>query len=173
MERRKAIKIVTLGALAGAASEGLSRRGMASGFAWSPGAYQLAFFSEDDNRLLDQLMELIIPADDHSPGAHAAQVSLFADLMVSTSGAAEQERWRKGLAAMRAEVGGGSTAQALAKAAANESHPATDLDRFFVVLKQMTIDGYYTSEIGIHQELNYQGNTYLSEFAGCDHAMHE
>jgi hypothetical protein len=35
--------------------------------------YKLQFFSEDESRLLDRLMEMIIPADSHSPGAHACQ----------------------------------------------------------------------------------------------------
>jgi hypothetical protein len=37
----------------------------------------------------------------------------------------------------------------------------------------MTIDGYYTSEIGIKQELKYKGNTYLKEFKGCTHPEHQ
>jgi hypothetical protein len=172
MKRREALKIVTLAALAEAASQSSAAHALASGCAWRPGDYRLAFFSEDETRLVDELMEMIIPADDHSPGAHAAQVSLFADLMVSTSDAAEQQQWRRGIQAMRDETARSSTVQALAKAAANEAHPATDLDRFFVALKRMTVNGYYTSEIGIHQDLNYQGNTYLSEFPGCDHAGH-
>ncbi len=172
MKRRQALKIVTLGALAEAASQSVAAHGLASGYAWTPGDHHLAFFSEDENRMIDELMEMIIPADDHSPGAHAAQVSLFADLMVSTSDVAEQQRWRRGLEAMQEEVSRSSTAQALAKAAANESHPETELERFFVVLKRMTVDGYYTSEIGIHQDLNYQGNAYLSEFPGCEHEAH-
>jgi len=172
MKRRQAIKIVTLGALAASATEGIVTR-VAEGCAWAPGDYRLAFFSEEDNRLVDELMEIIIPADAHSPGAHAAQVSLFADMMISTSHAAEQRQWRQGIQAMRDEASRSSAAQALAKAAASESHPEADLDRFFVALKRMTVDGYYTSEIGIHQDLNYQGNTYLSAFPGCDHAEHE
>lgn len=173
MKRREALKIVTLGAIAEAAAQNLASRALASGSAWTPGDYRLAFFTEDENLLVDELMEMIIPADGHSPGAHAAQVSLFADLMVSTSDAAEQQQWRRGIQAMRDEAARSSTAQALAKAAANESHPETGLDHFFVALKRMTVDGYYTSEIGIHQDLDYQGNTYLSAFPGCEHAEHQ
>lgn len=173
MKRRQALKIITLGALAEAAAQNFPARAMVPGCAWTPGDYRLAFFNQDDNRLVDELMEMIIPADDHSPGAHAAQISLFADLMISTGDAAEQQQWRRGLQAMRDEAARSSTAQALAKAAAGEPHPEADLDHFFIALKRMTVDGYYTSEIGIHQELNYQGNTYLSAFPGCDHAGHQ
>jgi hypothetical protein len=44
----------------------------------------------------------------------------------------------------------------------------TPLEAFFVTAKQATIHGYYTSEIGIHQELRYKGNKVLLEFQGCD-----
>jgi hypothetical protein len=41
------------------------------------------------------------------------------------------------------------------------------LEEFFANTKQATIHGYYTSEIGIHQELKYKGNKHLVEFVGC------
>jgi len=44
----------------------------------------------------------------------------------------------------------------------------TPLQEFFANTKQAAIHGYYTSEIGIHQELRYKGNTLLAEFVGCE-----
>jgi hypothetical protein len=46
----------------------------------------------------------------------------------------------------------------------------TDLPevRFFIELKRMTVRGYYTSKIGIHDELEYKGNRILQEYLGCD-----
>jgi hypothetical protein len=46
----------------------------------------------------------------------------------------------------------------------------TDLPevRFFIELKRLTVRGYYTSKIGIHDELQYKGNRILQEFVGCD-----
>jgi hypothetical protein len=41
------------------------------------------------------------------------------------------------------------------------------LEEFFATTKQATIHGYYTSEIGIHQELKYKGNKHLVQFVGC------
>jgi hypothetical protein len=49
----------------------------------------------------------------------------------------------------------------------NERAPRTPLEEFFVMSKQATIRGYYTSEIGIHQELRYKGNQMIPEFVGC------
>ena len=169
MKRRTVLSIIALGALSprvdalGAAAH----EHMAATTAWAPADYKLQFFTEDENQLLDQLMEMIIPADSHSPGAHAAKVSLFADLMVGTSDESVKTQWRNGVRGMKAAAEKSSLAECLAQAAAQEKSPASELDRFFVALKQMTINGYYTSEIGIHQDLEYEGNTYLAAFPGC------
>ena len=139
-----------------------------------PAAYTLQFFTEEESRLLDQLMEMILPADDHSPGAHQARTNLFADLMVATSGDAVKKQWQDGLRLMGAEASGGSSlADVLHQAAANEEKPTTDLERFFVSLKQMTVNGYYTSATGIHEEMEYVGNTYLAAFPECTHPEHQ
>jgi hypothetical protein len=174
MERRTLLKIVALGAL----SPRLDVLGAAvhchvADTAWSPADYKLQFFNEAENQLLDQLMEMIIPTDSHSAGAHAAQVSLFADLMVSASGDDVKKRWRDGLRLVRDEAANSSLAEALAKSAAHEEKPTTDLEKFFTELKTMTVNGYYTSAIGIHDDLQYQGNTYLAEFPGCTHPEHQ
>jgi len=162
------VKIVALGALAPAAWERIRWVAGQPDLAWATGDYRLQFFSEEENRFLDQLMEMIIPADEHSPGATVARVSLFADRMVSASDADEKRKWRAGLKLMRDEAAASSTVDTLAKAAAGESDPHTELERFFVTLKRMTVDGYYTSEVGIRQDLNYHGNAYLGRFPGCD-----
>jgi hypothetical protein len=46
----------------------------------------------------------------------------------------------------------------------------TDLPevRFFLELKRLTVRAYYTSKVGIHEELEYKGNRILQEFVGCD-----
>lgn len=104
MERRTALKIVALSALTqklGTAQAAADHCAMPAGSAWSAAAYKLQFFTETENALIDQLVEMIIPADSHSPGAHAAQVSLFADLMVATGDDATRSQWRNGLAMMQ------------------------------------------------------------------------
>jgi len=168
MKRRTAIKIVALGALAPKFDAlGAAVCHPVAGTAWSAADYELRFFTKEENELVDQLMEMIIPADHHSPGAHAAQASLFADLMVATSRDAVKTQWRNGLRLMRQEGARSSLAAALSKASAHEGAPQTELERFFTTLKNMTVNGYYTSAIGIHQDLQYQGNTYLPAFPEC------
>ena len=170
MERRTALRIIALGALTPAfdAMGAATRCAMPQGTAWTPADYKLQFFTPAENALVDELAEAIIPADAHSPGAHAAQVSLFADLMVATSNPAAKAQWREGLLLFQEAAAKSSLADALAQAAAREESPATNLERFFIALKRMTVNGYYTSDIGIHKDLQYIGNTYLASFPGCD-----
>jgi Gluconate 2-dehydrogenase subunit 3 len=173
MERRALLKIVALTALSQKlnALPGVAMSHMQA--APTAPTASLQFFTADESHLIDELMEMIIPADDHSPGAHEVQVNLFADLMVASSSDAVKKQWREGIHLMREEAMGSSLAEALHKAAANEDNPQTDLERFFVSLKQMTVNGYYTSATGIHKEMEYVGNTYLAAFPECTHPEHE
>jgi glucoside 3-dehydrogenase (cytochrome c) hitch-hiker subunit len=44
--------------------------------------------------------------------------------------------------------------------------------RFFRLIKNLTADGYYTSRIGLLEELGYTGNTALARFPGCSVPEH-
>ena len=132
--------------------------------------YTFAFFSAEEAALATRLMEIIIPADGNSPGAKQARTAAFADLMLSTGSEDARKKWREGLGLFRQEA---SLEAAVAKAAREEDHPKTDLGRFFVALKRMTVDGYYTSEVGIHQDLKYQGNDHLTASPRCEHPGHK
>ena len=70
------------------------------------------------------------------------------------------------------ECGASQQDHIMAAMAANEGQPIAELELFFRCLKEMTINGYYTSRIGIHQDLRYKGNTPQSEFTGCTHPDH-
>ena len=178
MERRLLLKLMAAGFLPGAASQ----PGLVS-IATAATAYQPQYFSMAEMGVLDRLTELIIPEDDHSSGAHAAELNVYIDVVVSDASDDVKQRWRKGLAAAAEETNrrfnkglsdcdNGELDQVVAAMAANEQNPSTDLDRFFPLLKRATIDGYYTSKIGIHEDLQYQGNTAVSEFPGCTHEEH-
>jgi hypothetical protein len=55
----------------------------------------------------------------------------------------------------------------VAKIAAKEKKPATPEEHFFVTLKAAVVRGYYSSKIGIHDEMDYKGNTYQQgDYAG-------
>ena len=180
MERRVALKLIAAGVVAeklDAAQHHLVQ------IARSPSAYKLQFFSAQQDRLIDRLCDLIIPTDDHSPGAHDAKVSQFIDLMVAASNPNVQKQWTSGLKAVEAEararfqkpfldLNAEQQDGILAVMAANETKPSSEPERFFARLKSLTIDGYYTSEIGIHRDLRYKGNTAMAEFPGCTHPEH-
>jgi hypothetical protein len=59
----------------------------------------LRFFTEEENRTVIEMTERIIPADDSSPGAKAARVNEYIDLIVSESPEITRQTWREGLAA--------------------------------------------------------------------------
>ena len=180
MKRRTALQVIAGGVAAeqlGAAQHHLVT------LAQAPGSYKLQFFNPVQNEMLEQLAEMILPADDHSPGAREAKVSLFIDLMIAHSSRESQELWTSGLKLVDAEAQkrferpfskceSAQREQILTAMAAGEAEPKTALEQFFARLKLMTIDGYYTSAIGIHRELQYKGNAVLPEFPGCRHTDH-
>ncbi len=129
-------------------------------------------------KTLEAFVEAIIPADDRSPGAKEARVADYIDLLLSESPRDLTLQWFGGLAALDAEsiarfgaafarLGPGQTDAILSDISRNERAPHTPLEEFFVMTKHATIHGYYTSQIGIHQELRYKGNQFLREFVGC------
>lgn len=144
----------------------------------------LKFFTAEENRTVVEMSERIIPADDSSPGAKAARVSQYIDLIVSESPAAVKQTWREGLAAVNrmsrekfskafADASVEQQVELLKAISKNERNPQSVEEKFFRTIKNATIDGYYTSKIGIHDELKYKGNSYLKEFVGCTHPEHQ
>ncbi len=63
---------------------------------------------------------------------------------------------------------GGTPTAVLTKLAANEKDPKTEAEKFFTQLKQTTAFAYYSSSIGIHQEMGYLGNVLLPQFKGYE-----
>jgi hypothetical protein len=132
---------------------------------------------------VELLAEAIIPADDRSAGARAARVAAYIDLLLSESDEATKASWTSGLGELDRvarqrfgvpvrELSNDRVTTLLTDISRSELAPATALEHFFVLLKEGTIRGYYTSEIGIQQELRYQGNRFLAEFIGCTHPEH-
>lgn len=131
------------------------------------------------------LTELIIPETD-TPGAKAARVHRFIDAVLHEAPPADRDAFLRGLAWMdeRSQtlfkkdfVGAGAAEQtALLTTLSNDKNDAAENRigvQFFRAIKSMTIDGYYTSEIGLRQELGDNGQLFLAQFAGCDHPEHQ
>jgi len=138
------------------------------------------FFTKEEFALVDELTELIIPAGDHSPGARAAQVARYIDFRLSESFEEQPKtQWRDGLKVIEQlsqEMNGNTFLESspeqrvtlLTRISQNEMKPSKPEEFFFKELKSRTARAYYTSKIGIHNEMEYKGNTYLKEFVGYD-----
>jgi len=167
--RRDLIRIAAAAALSGSAA-----------FA-APAAIEApAFFTPAEFALLDELTEMMIPADDHSPGARAAKVAAYIDYRVAEAfEPKEKETWRNGLKlvdALSTKLHGHTFLEAapeqrmavLTQMSHHEMSPKTPEEVFFGELKHATARAYYTSKIGIHQDIGYKGNTMLEEFVGTE-----
>jgi len=182
VSRRAALRRIGAGAGALTLLPFLSDEGLAA-FVRIQGAKAapaLKVLSASQYATLEALVEAIIPADDHSPGAKEARVADYIDLLLSEApDDSLKQTWLDGLAALDAEAGkrfgapfvrleAGQVDALLTDVSRDEAAlQRTPLEAFFTTTKQATIHGYYTSEIGIHKELHYKGNQILAEFVGC------
>jgi uncharacterized repeat protein (TIGR03803 family) len=183
MHRRELFKILAAGAML--EGPGLAQHDHPAGAAADPrSAYRPRFFSDPEYHAIDGLTDVIIPSDAQSAGAHVAGVAFYIDTVLHYADSPTQAAWRTGITALEAATQdrfGTPAAQCnrsqyeelVTAMAEHESEPATELDRFFVRLKQITIDGYFLSDIGRRDYLGYQGDTVLAEFPGCTHPEHQ
>lgn len=135
------------------------------------------FFTENEYRTLARMVDLIIPRTS-TPGAADAGVPLYIDI-VAGSDASLGQRFKDGLAqldgiSMKATrkkfVSAGRRAQV--RILESMLPPNASENPFFETVKAMTIVGYYSSEIGLYEELHFIGNEALSSFSGCTHGGH-
>jgi hypothetical protein len=134
--------------------------------------------------LVAALSEMIIPETD-TPGAKAALVDRFVDAVLDDADEGDRERFLRGLAwidARSRELFGAEFLKATAEQQAAlltilGSGRNTALEdqlgvEFFQAIKSLTITGYYTSEIGMKQELKDDGQLFFAELTGCIHPEH-
>ncbi len=175
MERRTILRLVAAGVLPG--SSGLVQ------LATGQDGYVPESFSAAEMTALDALTEVILPSDAHSPGARAAKVARYIDVVVADAGSGASQRWKSGLKAVSSiaasrfqrvfeECDSAQQDSIVAGLSRAEDKPGTEAERFFVLVKRATIEGYYTSQVGIDEELGYRGNTAIDEFPGCTHGGH-
>ncbi len=133
------------------------------------------YFSEADFSTITRLADLIIPATD-TPGAVDAGVPSYIDSVVGANPDLHGI-CRDGLQALQkgAQRDHGRSFIALdasqqiallepwSKAVDAGQHESAG-ERFFQLIKNLTADGYYTSYIGLVEELRYSGNTVLDHF---------
>ena len=172
--------VESLCAQARAEAQTQAAQATASAASWTP-----SVLTPRQNEAVIALTELIIPATD-TPGAKAALVNRFVDHVLSTADAKERSEFIRGLTWLddrcRARVGkavaGASAAELttlLTPLAAEGTPSVADAPgvAFFRAIKSMTITGYYTTEIGLRQELGDDGRMMLGAFEGCTHPEHQ
>jgi gluconate 2-dehydrogenase gamma chain len=146
------------------------------------------FFSPQEYRCVEALTELIIPTDDQ-PGAKEAQVARYIDFVVFSAAEFQpqlQKEWTEGLALLDrlsqqahsrafSDLSPGQQEALLTEMSLPERDPNARHEgfAFYRRVKEMTVEGFYTSKIGLVDVLGYQGRAYLTEFPGCTHPEHQ
>ncbi len=138
------------------------------------------FLNDQDFAMISQVAELIIPETD-TPGAIKAGVPDYIDLLVSRETdhqylVADGLRW---LNEESARIADKPFLQLTEREQYSILQPLCDWNQpgqpkprnieFFRLIKSLTADGYYTSRVGLVEELGYKGNTVRSSYPDCVH----
>jgi len=206
IERREALRFIGI-ASAAATFPGFSRWAFACSHKpleplaalGTAQTYQPLFFTGEQFRIVEQIAEMIIPADD-TPGAKEAGVAEFIDFMAANRVAVNarseirstDDAIRQGEAAQVRLVSGIDWINAHSKSEFGHSFmdcsaeqqkslleelaykakykPSTESGReFFQMMRDYTVVGYYTSKIGL-ESLGYPGlRTAWPKMPGCTH----
>ncbi len=144
---------------------------------------QPRFFNEADFRTISRVADLIIP-ETNTPGAIAAGVPTYIDLILARNTdqqlvVADGLRWLDSEARRVSsdqpkafieltEVQQLSILEPLCEAADSaRPNPGRNV-QFFALIKNLTADGYYTSKIGLMDELGYKGDKVLTAYPPCN-----
>lgn len=194
-DRREALRRLAAGAIGAAASApwvesltalaGEHARLQTAAPALAAQAWTPKVFTARQNDTVVVLTELIIPQTD-TPGAKAALVNRFIDGVLAEAPAAQRDGFLRGLAWIEArsqtdhgaDFAASTSAEQttlLTRLADEQNRAAADAPgvEFFRAIKSMTISGYYSTEIGLRQELGDDGRMMALEFRGCDHPVHQ
>jgi gluconate 2-dehydrogenase gamma chain len=164
---------VTLGGLSPAAAQHVHR--VAAEEKTSTGVYKAKALNPHEYQTLEKLADLIVPADDKSPGAVASGACEFIDLLASqnpklldiyTGGIAwldQSMRRRYSTEFVSAKPSQQTALLDLIAYRKNESSELGPGILFFDWARRMVVDAYYTSPAGI-KAIGYLGNTSVSKF---------
>lgn len=172
-------------AAAAARFPGFSKWGFACGHIGNaaleikPAEYRPQFFTAAEYATIERLTEIIIPTDT-TPGAKEAGVAEFIDFMVASDPDA-QYGFRTGLTWLDAyaEQSSGSRLMGLSLEQQtslleplgfkDKGRPGDEAGRrFFSTMREYTVTGFYTSEIGF-KELDNPALKFYSESPECPH----
>jgi hypothetical protein len=125
--------------------------------------YKPKTLTASEMELVAKLSDLMIPRTE-TPGASDAGVPEYIDRHLEHS--PDTAIFRRGLAEFAALPDERRLAR-MTEISNEAGNP------FFRMLKDLTIEGYYSSRAGLVEELGWHGNTFLSEFKGCTHPEHQ
>jgi gluconate 2-dehydrogenase gamma chain len=144
-----------------------------------PESYQPLFFSPSEYAMVERLTELIIPSD-ATPGAKEAGVAEFVDFMVAHD-TEQQYPMRLGISWLNAhcEHFFGKTFLDLTEAqqvsilqplAYKPKYREGEEDgrKFFAAFKELTVIGFYTTEIG-YKEIDNPALKFYTKSPACPH----
>ena len=184
IQRREMLQILGVAAAA-ARFPGFSRWGFACGHVGNaalqikPATYAPQFFTADEYAMVEQLADLIIPSD-ATPGAKEAGVAEFIDFMVSNDPEV-QYAFRTGLTWLNAHAERNTGKRFMALNAEQQNSVLEPLgfkdkarpgeedgQKFFALMREFTVTGFYTSEIGF-KELDNPALKFYAESPECPH----
>ena len=139
------------------------------------GAYAPRSFTDAQFRTLERLTDLIIPVENGNPGASAARCAAWID-MISSENDQLKTTYRNGFTWLDTTMktrGAPDFSSAtpeqqtalldLIAYRRNQSPELTPGIEFFGWVRRMTVDAFYTSEIGI-KDIDYRGNAPLASY---------
>lgn len=172
MNRREALKNVAI--LLGTTISASTTTILFEGFTLPENEKNAVAFTDEQKKILTEMAEIIMPTTKSSPGAKAAGVGKFIPMMVNDCyPAKQQQRFAKGLGEFeeRAKTEFGKNFLALNNTertkmlidlrlgaiAQKESKDAAtaDISYFFTITRDLTLLGYFASEIGCTQARAY------------------
>ena len=184
VQRREVLRI--LGTAASAATfPGFSKWGFACGHIGNPAlqikpaVYRQQFFTPSEYAVVERLAEIIIPSD-ATPGAREAGVAEFIDFMVASDPDA-QYPMRLGVAWLNAHSEGTSGKPFLELTPEQQTSVLEPLGfkdkarsgqeegrKFFKIIREYTVMGFYTSEVG-YKELDNPALKLYTSSPECPH----
>jgi hypothetical protein len=184
VQRREMLRILGTAAVA-AQFPGFSKWGFACGHVGNaalqikPAEYRPQFFTAAEYAMVERLAEIIIPSDT-SPGAKEAGASEFIDFMVA-SNPEVQYPFRMGLGWLNAhaeDLNGKRFTELTPEQQTSLLEPLGFKDKarpgeepgreFFAMMREYTVTGFYTSEIGF-KELDNPALKFYAESPECPH----
>ena len=172
--RRLGLALMATGALDRVAAQEVHHMA-AEAQAAASGPYTPKSFSATEFRTLERLTDLIIPVENGAPGALAAGCAAWID-MISSENDRLKKIYNDGFAWVDAAMktrGAASFVEAtpaqqtaLLDQIAYRRNQSAELNpgiEFFTWARRMTVDAFYTSEIGI-KDIDYRGNRPMGSY---------